>query len=94
MTNRVITANRLEDGAVVWLDQAGIWVREVGRAAASDNNAVIGSLLSRAIADEKAGRIISPYEVEIAPAPRGAVPVRPRERIRAFGPTVEPEGSA
>ena len=94
MTHRVITASRLDDGAVIWLDRAGDWVEEFDQASASDDGTVIGGLLARALADEKTGRVISPYEVEIAAPPEAPVPVRLRERIRAFGPTKGLQGSA
>jgi len=92
MAHRVITANRLRDGAVVWLDASGEWVDEIGRAMSSDDDDAVAAALESAKAMEAAGHVIGVYEVEVQ-APAGGAshslqPVRLRERIRADGPTV------
>ena len=89
MTHRMITASRLRDGAVVWFSEAGLWVEEIGRATASDDDGAVARLLADARAREQAGEVIAPYEVEVVPGPGGPEPVRLRESIRAHGPTVE-----
>ena len=88
MPHRVITANRMRDGAVVWLHESGAWFDEIDRASVSNDNAAVARLLAAAQADQAAGRVIGAYEVEIAPAWPGNIPLRLRERIRANGPTV------
>lgn len=91
---RVITANRLIDGAVVWRDDAGFWFEAFDRAAVSEDDDTVARMLSGAQADAAAGLVIAPYEVEIevlpAAASRVMAPIRLRERIRAFGPSVAP----
>jgi sulfite reductase (NADPH) hemoprotein beta-component len=91
---RVITANRLIDGAVVWRDDAGSWLEDFDRAATNDDDRTVGRMLADARADATAGLVIAPYEVDVdvlvsAVSP-AIMPTRLRERIRAFGPTVAP----
>ncbi len=92
MSHRVITASRLTDGAVVWRDAAGAWREDIDRAAARDDDDAVAAMLADAHADEAAGRVIAPYEVEVdimrTANASMLVPVRLRERIRAGGPTV------
>lgn len=92
MAHRVITANRLRDGAVVWLATGGSWVDDVDRAMASDDDDTVAEALESAQAMEAAGHVIGVYEVEVEALADGASrrfrPVRLRERIRADGPTV------
>ena len=90
MPTRVITANRLLDGAVVWRDAAGGWVNRIDQAAASDSDETVTRMMESAQDDEAAGIVIGPYEVEIEDgAESGTVlPAHLRERIRAGGPTI------
>ena len=90
MPRRVITANRLIDGAVVWRDAAGRWRKAIDLAAAGDDDETIARMLAGARKEEAAGIVIAPYEVEVEQtAVSGKVlPTRLRERIRACGPTV------
>lgn len=94
MPRRVITANRLIDGAVVWRDAAGRWREEIDSAAASDDDTVVAGMLEGARAEEIAGLVIAPYEVEVDIREEGTshsiLPTHLRERIRAGGPTVVP----
>ncbi|MEZ5789870.1 MAG: DUF2849 domain-containing protein [Nitratireductor sp.] len=85
---KTITANRLKDGVVVWLTTSG-WETSISRAAVlSASDAVDAGL-------ETAARALANREVvEVAAIDvtldenRQPVPVRLRERIRAFGPTI------
>lgn len=92
MRNRVITANRLIDGAVVWRDGAGRWRKNFNCAVASDDEGTMAAMLAAAEEDAASGVVIAPYEVEVDILPSAVsgvtVPTRLRERIRAFGPTV------
>jgi len=89
---RVITANRLVDGAVVWRDRDGYWREKFDRAAAGHDDDAVARMLADAEADAAAGIVIAPYEVEVDVLPSAVsqsfVPIRLRERVRAFGPTV------
>ena len=90
MPRSVITANRLQDGAVVWRGAAGCWLEEIDRAATGDDAETVSAMMAAARADEAAGLVVAPYEVEVtvdgdAETP---LPVRLREQIRAGGPTI------
>lgn len=92
MAYRVITANRLRDGAVVWLAADGLWVAEIDGALASNDDKHVSALLATAKALESAGRVIGVNEVEVeltsVAGSRRLRPLRLREQIRARGPTV------
>ena len=71
----VITANRLSDGAVLYLAAASTWVLDLGHAH--------DRLLAFAKSCELT--ICGPYALEIAHAPDGARLLSARERLRALG---------
>lgn len=83
---RVLTANRLGDGRVVYFGDGG-W---------SDNFAAAQIVRGEAEAEaaEAEGRaavadrlVVEPYLIDVEEAEDGYVPSRLRERIRALGPT-------
>ena len=80
---RILTANRLADGRVVYLG-AGGWSRDpsAARRARDDREAALLDAEGRRAASEN--RVTDPYLIELA----DGVPARRRERIRALGPTV------
>ena len=80
---RILTANRLADGRVVYLG-AGGWSRDPAAAcrARDDREAALLDAEGRRAAAEN--RVTDPYLIELA----DGVPARRRERIRALGPTV------
>lgn len=92
MTHRVITANRLRDGAVIWLGPDAKWVERFDGAEACADDETVEARLALARELESAGRIIDAYAVEVVVEQMEGVgrlvPVRLRERIRADGPTV------
>lgn len=89
MARSMITANRLEDGAVIWLGADGEWFEAFDRAASSDDEDAVARLLAVAGDHQAAGRVIGAYEIKVEDAGNGrAVPVRLRERIRVGGPTI------
>ena len=82
---KAITANRLGDGAVVYLDDNGQWTAQLAKAARYE-----GEAAEAALADVKlrATEIADVYLIDVsedgAPAGRAAL----RETIRTAGPTV------
>lgn len=89
MARSMYTANRLEDGAVIWLDAEGAWFEEFDRGLASDDEATLERLKATAEDHQAAGRIIGAYEIKVENSAEGRfVPVRLRERIRVDGPTI------
>lgn len=85
---QALTANRLKDGAVVYLRADGGWSEKIALAAAAADPADLERLLERAAEAVSAQFVVAPYAIEVT-AESGAVkPVGLREHIRAFGPTV------
>ena len=85
---KIITANRLSDGAVVFLAASG-WVTSIAESAilnAADAVEAGLAKAARAIADREVVDVAA-IDVRVEEG-AGPVPVRLRERIRAFGPTV------
>ena len=82
----VISANRLEDGVVVYLTQTDQWSANV-----ADARVVSESDLDRAqnigLSAEERNHIVASYAVEVGPG-HTVLPTRLRERIRSHGPTV------
>jgi hypothetical protein len=88
MPEQSITANRLTDGAVVWLTPSGDWSEQVRQAAIYTNEAAAKPGLDQGVADEARQLVVAAYAVDVAVTPEGPRPLRLRERIRAEGPTV------
>jgi hypothetical protein len=87
MTAQIVTANRLSDGLVVYLNGAG-WSERIDDAGVAADDAAADRLLARAEGPGQAVRVVDPYLIEVTR--EGAVPrpVSHREAIRARGPTV------
>jgi hypothetical protein len=89
MTQQMVTANRLTDGAVVFLAEGGQWVESVGQGRLADDEAAAAALLQAGEAAVARAEVVGPYLIEIAIQDDGRpVPTRYRERIRADGPSV------
>ncbi|MEC9343210.1 MAG: DUF2849 domain-containing protein [Pseudomonadota bacterium] len=90
---KIITANRLSDGAVVYLAAEG-WLTDIARAAVLNAADAIEAGLASAARAVSERMVIDTAAIDVTVEKgRGPVPVRLRERIRAFGPTV-PFGEA
>ena len=85
---KVMTANRLNDGAVVYLANGGAWTEHIADARIAATEAEERTLERRAAADEGALLVVETYLFDVDPMPDGPVPLSQRERIRATGPTV------
>ena len=85
---QVASANRLVDGIVVWLDDAGQWTDRLERAAVAREPQASEILLERARAE--AFGVIEPYLVAVSEDEEGVLePLSLRERIRASGLTFD-----
>ena len=82
---KVVTANRVKDGEVVWLGQNGRWVEACGIAQVFDKSAATDVLASAQSAE---GDVVDAYLIDVTIEGGAPMPVRFRERIRAKGPTV------
>jgi hypothetical protein len=88
MTLKMVTANRLDDGVVVYLVSEGRWVERCrdGTAVADDDAAA--ELLAAAERDVGRCLVIAPYLIDVALSDGAPRPLRYREVIRAAGPSV------
>jgi hypothetical protein len=88
---QVVTANRLEDGIVVYLGDHGTWSERIdeGRLARSGDEA--GLLMAGAERSAGEGKVVAPYLIEVSVEGGLIRPVRFREVIRARGPSVRPD---
>ena len=83
----VVTANRLADGAVVWLSPAGGWTDRIGEAAVGSTGDEVLRLLDIAHGDENTA--VGAYPAPVRLGADGRIePANLRERIRVSGPTV------
>jgi hypothetical protein len=83
---QVASANRLADGAVVFLDDAGQWTTRLDRAALARDKPASELLLERARA--ASFTVVDPFLVAVIEDGQGHVePVSLREKIRVSGLT-------
>ncbi|MBD8878148.1 MULTISPECIES: DUF2849 domain-containing protein [Roseibium] len=88
---KVVTANRLLDGEVVWQGADGAWVELLSLAhvlEGKDEVAKALELAAQSIADRE---VVEAYAMDVTQDEGRIVPVRLREMIRAAGPTTHPE---
>ncbi len=85
---QVASANRLTDGVVVFLDDAGQWTARLDRAALARDKRAADILLERAKVE--AFSVIDPFLVAVTEDDDGTIePLSLREKIRASGLTFD-----
>ena len=85
---QIASANRLSDGEVVFLDDAGWWTPRLERAALARDKRAAEILLQRAQAE--AFSVVEPYLVAMSEDDDGHLePLSLREKIRASGLTFD-----
>jgi hypothetical protein len=89
-TPRVVTANALVEGDVVYLTPDGRWSRRHADAELIETPDRAAARLAAAAA--QAGAVVGAYLAEARPGPAGPEPVHFRERFRARGPSNYPHG--
>ncbi len=92
MTTQIMTANKLSDGAVVFLGYDGAWTRQVDDARIAERDEDVADMQAEA---SESAEVVDRYliDVEIRAAEgsgRFVKPTQYRERIRAFGPSTHP----
>ena len=91
MSRQIITANRLRDGAVVYLTPEGLWSESLDGARVAGSRDEVERLLAgaeRAVADRI---IVDVYAFPVADEGRGGAPVADaREDPRRRAPTTHP----
>lgn len=85
---QVASANRLADGMVVWLDDAGQWSDRLDRSAVARDKRNAEILLERARAESFT--VVDPFLVAVTEDEDGTIePLSLREKIRASGLTFD-----
>ena len=87
MTLQLLTANRLQDGEVVYLTETGAWSERIQDAATRLDDKDQESLLATGEAAEKSCLVVGPYLMAVAAEGDRLLPLSQRERIRALGPS-------
>ncbi len=91
MALQIVTANRLQDGLVVYLAAAATWSERVEDSLIAAEASQGEELMAEAARAVAARRVIDPYLIDVAHKDGAIVPVRFREVIRAVGPPVHPD---
>jgi|SRR5262245_43320771 len=84
----ILTANRLRDGIVVFLDFEGAWSETLEEAVVARSPDEARALTARGTYDAVRNIVVEPYLIEVHETARGLLPLRYRERVRAAGPSV------
>ena len=88
---KVVIANRLTDGRVVFLASGERWATQVSEAQVAEGDADAEALLAIGTRLQAAQQVIDPELIDVAVESGEVVPTRPREAIRAKGPTNRPD---
>lgn len=88
---KVITANRLLNGDVVWLGDNRSWVERITLAKVFEGRDEVADGLSQGAEGEKNQEVVGVYDMAVTVEEGVIVPVRLREKIRAAGPTTHPD---
>ncbi|WP_102224885.1 DUF2849 domain-containing protein [Acidimangrovimonas sediminis] len=84
-TPKVVTANALLEGDVVYLAEDGAWVRRLDEAELIEDEAI--AQLRLIDAQSQPDRVVGPYLAEARASQQGPVPGHFREGFRAAGPS-------
>jgi hypothetical protein len=91
---KVITANDLRDGRVVFLDADGGWTHDIAAARVIEDGPDLDAANAYARTQHDARVVVEPYPIDVQITGGVPLPVRLREKIRADrGPTI-PYGEA
>lgn len=88
MALQMITANRLTDGAVVFLAGGDRWPQRFEEGRLANDAAEAAALQQAAEAAVARAEVVGPYLIEVSERNGRLLPSRYRERIRAEGPSV------
>lgn len=91
MATQMVTANRLDDGAVVYLTASGDWSLRCEDGVLAGDKTAAEALLATAEDAVAACRIVAPYLIDVVVEAGRPRPLRYREQIRAAGPSIRPD---
>jgi Protein of unknown function (DUF2849) len=89
---KVVSANRLSDGVVVYVGADGSWVGSLDRARLFVSGAEAAAGLEAAEEDAKRNLVVEPFIVEVTADAKSAEAVSLRDKTRAHGPTIDYPG--
>jgi hypothetical protein len=84
---QILTANRLADGAVVYLTAAGTWTTEIRQSVVAREEKAASALLARGQRDAESAVVVGPYLIAALEGAEGPRAASLREQIRAAGPS-------
>lgn len=88
MSLQVVTANRLDDGLVVFLTAEGGWSEDINQSRIAVGKEAGDALLAEASSPELDTVIVGPYLIEVEKQDGELVPTKYREVLRTKGPSV------
>lgn len=88
---KMLIANRLIDGRVVFRAADGAWVTDIDAGQLIDDDTAGAGPLADARADERDNLILDPCLIDVSAAGTAHRPAALRETIRAYGPTIAVE---
>ncbi|MDA0701867.1 MAG: DUF2849 domain-containing protein [Proteobacteria bacterium] len=88
MTARIVTANGLRDGEVLYLARGGRWTRDLAEAEPAESPEAEAALMAIAEGAMRCRAVVEAYAMAVAVEEGTPHPLSQRERIRAAGPTV------
>jgi hypothetical protein len=86
---KIISANRLADGIVVYAGHGGAWVERLNEALVFSGKEEADAGLTLAQDDVARNLIVEPFVVDVTQDAAGLRPATLRDSIRAHGPTIE-----
>lgn len=89
-TPKIVTANALVEGEVVYLTADDRWSPRIAEAELIEDEA--HAQIRLLFAQARPGMVVGAYLAEAGPGPHGPAPAHRREAIRAAGPTNCPHG--
>lgn len=87
MTTKILTANRLDDGVVVFLDEDGSWTEDISKSKVTTGDEEGAKLEEQGQEAAKAEPVVDAYLIDVVLRIGQIIPVRYREKIRAYGPS-------
>ena len=84
-TPKVVTANALLEGDVVWLKEDDTWTRDIAEAELIEDEAIADDRLIFAISQP--GTVVGAYLADAIASDAGPVPTHFREEFRTRGPS-------
>ena len=88
LAGQIVTANRLADGIVVFLDPGSHWVETLAAAQVLSDRASAETALTTAKQHEARDIVVEPYLIDVVDRNGAPAAKHLREIIRAAGPTI------